>query len=215
VDRQWYTIDGDPTNGGSIYLTNDEIGPGGVMCGNSTGNNVLVMYRSPVGGVGPTAGIEFGPANHVSAVAGCDEGIMGNNELSPVATNLGQPTGTPGAYTTLPTAVKHIFVVHDNAQLNKILVGRCFPVAFGPPVANVSDPSGLNCTDLPVADLGANSKTGGNFPTMAIDNAGNLYAVWAQAPIDASGSVAGDTVVMFTFSTDEGNTWATPIKIRR
>ena len=28
VDRQWYTIDGDPTNGGSIYLTNDEIGPG-------------------------------------------------------------------------------------------------------------------------------------------------------------------------------------------
>ncbi|PYJ49756.1 MAG: hypothetical protein DME87_08430, partial [Verrucomicrobia bacterium] len=24
VDRQWYAFDGDPTNGGSIYLTNDE-----------------------------------------------------------------------------------------------------------------------------------------------------------------------------------------------
>ena len=48
VDRQWYAIDGDPLNGGSIYLTNDEIGPGGAMCGSSVGNNVLVMYRSPV-----------------------------------------------------------------------------------------------------------------------------------------------------------------------
>ena len=25
VDRQWYAFDGDPTNGGSIYLTNDEV----------------------------------------------------------------------------------------------------------------------------------------------------------------------------------------------
>src|SRR6478735_1492969 len=131
VDRQWYTIDGDPTNGGNIYLANDEIGPGGVMCGNSVGNNVLVMYRSPVGGLGPSAGIEFGPANHVSPVAGCDEAIMGNNELSPVATTLGQPNGA-GGYATLPAPVKHIFVIHDNATLNKILMGRCFPVPFGP-----------------------------------------------------------------------------------
>ena len=39
-------------------------------------------------------------------------------------------------------------------------------VAFGPAVPNVSDPSGLNCTDLLVKDLGANTRTGGNFPTM-------------------------------------------------
>src|SRR5437763_14894149 len=105
VDRQWYAIDGDPTNGGNLYLVNDEIGPGGVMCGSSAGNNVLVMYRSPVAGVGPTAGIEFGPANHVSAVGSCDEGIMGNNELSPIATTLGQPNG-PRGYTTLASPVK-------------------------------------------------------------------------------------------------------------
>src|SRR5438309_6492240 len=46
VDRQWYAIDGDPLNGGSVYLANDEIGPGGVVCGTSAANNVLVMYRS-------------------------------------------------------------------------------------------------------------------------------------------------------------------------
>jgi hypothetical protein len=212
VDRQWYAIDGDPTNGGSIYLVNDEIGPGGAMCGPSTGNNLLVMYRSPVSGAGATAGIVFGPANKITAPLSCDEAIMGNNEVSPVATTLGQPNGT-GGFATLPTPVKHVFVVHDNAQLNKILVGRCFPVDFGPPLPNVSDPSGLNCTDIVVADLGSGVKTGGDFPTMAIDNAGNLYTVWEQAPIDGSGAVTGDTVLKYSFSTDQGNTWAAPITI--
>jgi hypothetical protein len=212
VDRQWYAIDGDPTNGGKLYLTNDEIGPGGAMCGSSVGNNVLVMYRSPVAGLGATAGIQFGPANKITAVGSCDEGIMGNNEISPVATTLGQPNGT-GGFAILPSPVKHVFVLHDNAALNKILLGRCFPVDFGAPVANVSDPSGLNCTDLQVADLGANTKTGGDFPTMAIDKAGNLYAVWEQAPIDASGNIIGDTVLKYSYSTDQGNTWATPISL--
>ncbi|HWY51865.1 MAG TPA: hypothetical protein VNW72_10330 [Chthoniobacterales bacterium] len=218
VDRQWYAIDGDPLNGGSIYLANDEIGPGSPVCGSSAGNNVLVMYRSPVTGLEPTAGIEFGPANHVSAVGGCDEAIMGNNEISPIATTLGQPNGL-GGYATLPTPVKHIFVVHDNVALNKILIGRCFPVAFGAPIANASDPTGLNCTDLPVADLGANQKTGANFPTLAIDKAGNLYAVWEQAPLgpatNPTGDLAitGDTVLKYSYSTDQGNTWSTPVTI--
>jgi hypothetical protein len=212
VDRQWYAIDGDPLNGGSIYLANDEIGPGGVMCGSSVGNNVLVMYRSPITGLEATAGIEFGAANHVSAVGSCDEAIMGNNEVSQMATPTGQPNGS-GGFTQLPRPVRHIYVIHDNVELNKILIGRCFPVAFGAPVPNVSDPSGLNCTDLPVADLGANQKTGANFPTLAIDKSGNLYAAWEQAPIDASGNIIGDTVLMYSYSTDEGNTWSTPIQI--
>jgi hypothetical protein len=214
VDRQWYAIDGDPTNGGTLYLVNDEIGPGGVMCGSSVGNNVLVMYRSPLPTLGPvsTAGIEFGPANKITPVGSCDEAIMGNNEISPIATTLGQPI-SPGVYTTLAAPVKHIFVVHDNAALNKISLGRCFPVAFGAPVANVSDPSGLNCTDLPVADLGAGQKTGANFPTLAIDKAGNLYVVWEQAPMDANGLITGDTVLKYSYSLDQGNTWATPIQI--
>ena len=215
VDRQWYTFDGDPTNGGSIYLSNDEFAQAPASCGSATnfGQNILVMYRSPVtGAAATTAGIEFGPANRVSNPLGCDEGIMGNNEVSPVATTLGQPNGS-GGFATLPTPVKHIFVVHDDALLHRILVGRCFPVAFGPPVANVSDLSGLNCVDLPVADLGSNNKTGANFPTTAIDKAGNVYAVWEQAPINGSGQVIGDTVLMYSFSTDQGNTWAAPIQI--
>src|ERR1041385_176014 len=196
VDRQWYAFDGDPTNGGSIYLTNDEVAQSPVACGSSVtsfGANVLVMYRSPVSGASASAGIQFGAANKISSPTGCTERIMGNNEVSPIATTLGQPIAV-NQYATLPTPVKHIFVVHDDANFSKIFMGRCFPVAFGPPVPNVSDPSGLNCTDILVADLGSNH-TGGNFPTMAIDKAGNIYAVWEQAPVDASGNVTGETIL--------------------
>ena len=214
VDRQWYATDGDPTNGGSIYLVNDEVGPGGAMCPNSMApNNVLVMYRSPVNGLGPTAGLAFGPANKITANLSCDEGIMGNDEVSPIATTTGQPDGM-GGFAVLPTPVKHIYVIHDDGNLHQIRLGRCFPVAFGAATPNVSDPSGLNCTDILVKELGTTGvRTGANFPTMAIDNAGNLYAVWEQAPIDGSGDVTGDTVLMYSYSTDEGNTWANPIQI--
>jgi hypothetical protein len=216
VDRQWYATDGDPTNGGSIYLSNDEIGPGAPNCAVSgVGNNVLVMYRSPVApAAGTTAGIQFGPGFKITRVLNCDEGIMGNDEVSPVATRTGQPS-TVGGFGTLPTPVKHIYVIHDDATFSKIAIGRCFPVAFGAPIANVSDPSGLNCVDLPVADLGAPGtvKTGGNFPTMTIDRAGNLYAVWEQAPVNSVSGHIGDTSLMYAFSTDEGNHWSTPVTI--
>ena len=211
VDRQWYATDGDPKNGGAIYLTNDEIGPGAVQCGDSVGNNVLVMYRSPLAGAGASAGVEFGPANKVTRDLACDEGIMGNDEVSPVATGTGKIVN--GQVTTLASPVRHVYVVHDDASFTKIAIGRCFPVAFGPAVPNVSDPSGLNCDDVPVADLGAPGtvKTGGDFPTLAIDRAGNLYVVWEQAPV--SNGKAGDTVLKYAYSTNEGRTWSTPITV--
>ena len=210
VDRQWYALDGDPTAGGSLYLTNDEVGNGAVQCGSTVSNNTLVMYRSPVGAPA-TAGIAFGPANHITQPGTCDEGIMGNDEVSPVATTTGQITA--GQATTLATPVKHVYVIHDDGSLSKILIARCFPVAFGPPVPNVSDPSGLDCVDLPVADLGDPTavRTGANFPSLAIDRAGNLYAVWEQAPM--TGGKAGDSSLGYAYSTDEGNHWSAPITI--
>jgi hypothetical protein len=211
VDRQWYALDGDPTAGGSLYLTNDEVGNGAVTCGATTVNNVLVMYRSPVSGVGATAGLQFGPANQITQPGSCDEGIMGNNEVSPVATRTGQLVG--GKPTTLPAAVRHMYVPHTDGSLTKIQLARCFPVAFGAPVTNVSHPSGLNCVDLPVADLGDYTavRAGANFTSLAIDQAGNLYIVWEQAPMN--GDIAGDTSLRYAYSRNEGTTWSKPIKV--
>src|SRR5439155_5802492 len=56
-------------------------------------------------------------------------------------------------------------------------------------------------------------KTGANFPTMAIDRAGNLYAIWEQAAVDSTGNVLGDTVLRYAYSTDEGNHWSKPLTI--
>ncbi|HVH72785.1 MAG TPA: sialidase family protein [Candidatus Dormibacteraeota bacterium] len=210
VDRQWFATDGDPTNGGNIYLVNDEIGPGAVQCPVSgLLNNVLAMYRSPVPGGAALAGIQFGLPNRITRVGECDEGIMGNDEVSPVATKTGKLDPNTGRPATLPAAVKHVYVIHDDATLSKIAIGRCFPVDFA------SDPSGLNCDDLPVATLGAvgTVKTGANFPAMAIDAAGNLYAVWAQAPRDPTTGKIGNTSLRYAFSIDEGNHWSTPITI--
>jgi hypothetical protein len=139
-------------------------------------------------------------------------GGPGNSEVSPVATSTGKIVG--GVATTLGTPVKHVYAIHDDILGGKVGMARCFPVEFGLlPVANTTDPSGLNCDDLPVADLGPNHKTGARWLAMAIDTAGNLYAVWPEAPVDASGLVTGDTVIKYTFSTDEGTTWASPTTV--
>jgi hypothetical protein len=210
VDRQWYALDGDPTAGGSLYLASDEVGNGYVQCGPTQVNNTLVMYRSPAAGVGSTAGLQFAQPNHITQPGTCDEGIMGANEVSPVATTTGQ-LGRNGRPAQLATPVRHVYVIHDDGSLSKIQIARCFPVVFGAPVANVSDPSGLNCVDLPVADLGPGQRTGGNFPSLAIDRAGNLYAVWEQAPYD--GTFAGDTTLWYAYSTNEGASWSAPVQI--
>jgi hypothetical protein len=101
--------------------------------------------------------------------------------------------------------VHHIFVAHDNAALNKILVGRCIPVPFGPATANTSGPSGLRCVDKLVANL--SGTTGANFPAMTIDAAGNLYVVWEETAPTAK------TLLKFSYSLDEGETWSTPIAL--
>src|ERR1051326_3842433 len=188
LDRPWYATDGDPTTGGSLYLTSNEIDRDQPVCGSSNeGNNTLVVYRSPLAGASALAGIEFGPPQQVTPPLSCDEGIMGNIEVSP--------------------KTHHVFAIHDNAPLDSIRIARCAAVSFA------TTPSGLSCTDIPVASF-PGSKTGGNFPMLAIDKNGNLYAVWEQAPVEAgTGYVIGDTVLMYSYSTNDGSTWSTPMTI--
>jgi hypothetical protein len=194
VDRQWYAVDGNPTAGGSISLTYDFV-PNlvGVDPTPCYTNNRLVFARSPIPAPGTTvidpatAGIFFGP-NQVINTDPCNEGIMGNDEVF----NYG--------------SVKRAFVIHDNLNLDTILMGRCDLVDFA-----VSNTGYANCQDVVVSNF-PSSITGANFPTMAVDRAGNILAVWEQAPYDrtkAAGThVTGDTLLYYSVSKDQGNTWS-------
>lgn len=55
---------------------------------------------------------------------------------------------------------------------------------------------------------------GQDFSPMAIDSAGNLYVVWAQAPVSpATGAVDGPGTIEMATSTDHGKTWSPPIDV--
>lgn len=190
VDRQWYAVDGNPTNGGNIFLAYDQVAQATpVTCPNGgiaqVGNNLLVIARSPFFGGSAAAGVQFASSQPIS----CDEGIMGNDE-----------------FFNYPDHGKRVFVIHDNANFNSVSMGRCDVTATPPPPVGLT---GLtNCVDVLISSF-PNGKTGGNFPTMTIDRAGHLFATWEQAPVDGSGKV-GNSVLMFSTSSDEGDTWTTP-----
>jgi hypothetical protein len=155
------------------------------------GNNALVVSRSPVFGdtTGATAGIEYSAATPLS----CDEGIMGDDVTYGYSAALGGPT---------------FYVIHDNAALNDISVVRC---AIG--AESATNPSGLtDCADHVVSSF-PGYRTGANFPTMAVDDTGNLFAVWEEAPVDSSGNVTGNTLLYYSTSTDRGTTWSPAAQI--
>jgi hypothetical protein len=208
-DRQWYAHSGDVVNGGTLYLTYNIFGGGQPLnCPNGaliTANNQLVLTRSPAPGAQALAGVQFAPVEPISGP--CEESIMGNNEVSP--------------------RDGKIYIVHPDAFRLSIRIARCTAVPFSP-----QDPSGLTCDDKVVTTFPVNApagcagnacqgfKTGANFPNLAIDRAGNLFAVWQQAPVVNcgpgcfnQGDVVGDTLLYWSSSTDGGDTWTPPVQI--
>ena len=187
-DRPWYAVDGDPLSGGSITLAYN-VAPNVTpiplgMC-QVTGNE-LVFARSPLPDASASAGLVFGPSQLVTG--GCDEGIMGNDEVF-----------TYGS-------VKRVFAMHNNDALNQIRMARCDLVPF-----SGSAPTGYaNCADTVVFSDPA-TVNGGDFPTLTIDRAGNLFAVWEQAPCGpCPNTITGDTLLYYSVSTNQGDRWSAP-----
>jgi hypothetical protein len=191
-DRPWYAVDGDPLAGGSISLAYN-VAPNATplslgACTTSTAalSNKLVFARSPLPNAPETAGLAFGAPQVLTQ--GCDEGIMGNDEVF-----------TYGS-------VKRVFVMHNNDALNQIRMGRCDIV----PITPLSPTGYANCIDTAIfSDV--NTVNGGDFPTLTIDRAGNLFAVWEQAPCGpCPNTINGDTLLYYSVSTTQGDRWTTP-----
>ena len=202
VDRQWYATDGDPTNGGNLYMAYDSVVQGNPNCPvGASPNNELTLARSPAplpltGNVdGSTAGVLFGPGKQITGP--CQEGIMGNVEVSPTT--------------------HHILVPHNTDQYDQIRFATCQAVSF------LQDPSGLSCADHQVtAPFTGHSVAAANFTTMAVDSAGKVYVAWAQADCSPCSygpqnvtfaNILSDTQLYWASSTDEGLTWTAPAQI--
>ena len=132
--------------------TNDEVGNGNVQCGNDAGEQRARHV--------PLAGRRRGRDGRAAVRPAEPDHAAGLVRRGDHGQRRGQPgrdadrAVVSGTRRRSRRAVRHVYVIHDDGSLSKILIARCFPVAFGAPVTNVSDPSGLNCVDLPVANLG-------------------------------------------------------------
>jgi hypothetical protein len=191
VDRQWYATDGDPTAGGSLYLAYDSVVQGTPNCPSGAApNNELTLARSPaVGAAGATAGVLFGAGKQITGP--CQEGIMGNVEVSPTT--------------------HHIFIPHNTDQYDQIRFATCQAVSV------LQDPTGLTCADHAVTPaFTGRSVAAANFTTMAVDSAGKVYVAWAQADCSPCSygpqnvtfaNITSDTQLYWSSSSDEGQTW--------
>jgi len=217
VDRQWYTIDGDPLNGGSIYLVNDIIGPGAPSCGGSQGNNVLEMYRSPVTGLEPTAGIEFGPANHVSGLNTCNEGIMATTKS--VRSRQRWDNQTVSAVTRR-CHTRETHLCHSRQRLLQSDLHR-------PLLSGRVRRAGCKRERLERIKLHRHlarrsrreSENGREFSDNGDRCRWNSLCGLGTAPLGPATNtlgdlaITGDTVLKYSYSTDQGNTWSAPITI--
>jgi hypothetical protein len=226
VDRQWFAIDSNAgansvSTGGIMYFDYDDT----TQSPSPAGGNVLVVNATEnglqfgstctpnVGGVGSCAG----PSVRVTL----NEGLPGNLAVDDNA-------GSPHQHS--------VYALHSSADLGAVILSRCDgggatdaisvanycldPTAAQPPFAlssHWSDHTVFN-TDVNNAQTHI---VANNFCTLAIDSAGNLYALWSQYPgtTDSSNPVSpvykytGTGQLLLSHSTDGGTTWSAPQQI--
>ena len=191
--------------------TNDEVGNGNVQCGNTARTTSLVMYRSPVGRRRRHGGHRVRPAEpHHPAAARATRGSWATTRSArsrPRPALGGRDARAPGAARLRRPRRRQPEQDPDRALLPG-RVRRADRERQRPERAELRRPPGRRPrrADTPSAPAA-------NFPSLAIDRAGNLYAVWEQAPYDQAAQQAGDTALMYAYSTDEGSHWSAPVRI--
>ncbi len=217
VDWQWVGIDsnggtsavGAGPGSGRLYLdydnVNQDTGP------NPLGNQ-LVMNES-VDGVyyGSSCAVAGLPCPGPPAAISPDEGIPGNVVVDNVRGGAHQHT---------------VYAIHTNAAGIAVIVSRC----SGKPGDSTAALVAADCTDPTQVDpsdpghvnvnwhdsyvrIPGSYLTGNLFASMAIDTAGNLYAVWAEYPTDGAGNENGPGRIDLAVSTNGAKAWSAPIAV--
>lgn len=212
VDRPWIAAFGDPQNGGALYQTVDEVEQCIGVCQpnlGEVGSNIVEITRSQ-------DGVTFTP--------------LPAQQIEPDGIVSGIVTDSSGgvyiSHTGLVDANGNLINGSDaNGNTNAIIVVR-FPNGYNQTTATVLNGQTL-CQAQPTLcttevvyhgplDSSGNSTitVGQDFAPIAIDRSGNLYVVWAQAPVDGStGAVSGSSQIYLAVSTNHGATWGTPVRV--
>ncbi len=219
VDRPWLSVYGNPLTTGREYMTVDQVAQCTLNCGlgqastSQVGSNQVEVTETS----GTNAQNQvFSPAQAIEP-----DGIVGG-------TVVNQQTGRLYISHTAYTTHKGTLVGGSdvNGTDNAVVVDT-FPTGYsGTPVlpgtaVSVCRPynAGGPCYSstvyaAPLNQSGTSTATTGqDFSPPAIDSAGNVYVVWAQAPVNGSGVIDGPSVIYLSVSTDNGHKWSKPYDI--
>ncbi len=222
VDRPWLSVYGDPLTTGREYMTVDQVAQCTLNCGlgqastSQVGSNQLQVTEAS--GTEAAAQV-FSPAQPIEP-----DGIVGG-------TVVNQSTGELYiAHTGYTSASGTLLGGSDANGIDNAVVVDSFPTGYsgtptpfpatGTPVSICApyNPGGPCYSSTvyaaPLTAAGTSTvTTGQDFTPLAIDSAGNLYVVWAQAPVNASGVIDGASAIYLAVSTDNGKTWSPPYDV--
>jgi hypothetical protein len=222
VDRPWLAVYGNPLADGREYMTVDEISQCDPdTCGlGQVGSNVLELTQAS-GAQAQAQVFAPLPAQQVEpdAIVGGAVVDQRNGDLYLVHTAL------TDAYGNLTGGTDQL------GNTNAIVVDR-FPGGYDQTVATPIPPGSISvCAPYNPSDAPCRSETvvhapldasgnstvnnGQDFAPIAIDSSGNLYVVWAQSPVDATGNIDGPTAIYLAVSTDGGASWTNPVNVSK
>jgi hypothetical protein len=210
VDRPWLAAFGDPQSSGALYQTVDQVSQCTTGCGlGEIGNNILEITRSQDGATfAPLPAQQIEPDGIVSGIVTDSSGGVYNGHTGMI-NRSGNLIGGGDA----------------NGNSNAIVVVR-FPQGYSGATAVAltngqtlcqMQPSTCTTTVVYAAPLDSSGKStvtvGQDFAPIAIDRAGNLYAVWSQATVDSTGNISGSSQIYMAASVDKGAHWSSPVQV--
>jgi hypothetical protein len=219
VDRPWLAVYKNPLTTGREYMTVDDVeacDPD--TCGlGQTGANIVELTQASGTGA-QTQTFSPLPAQQIEP-----DGIVGGIVVN-------QHTGAVYiAHTAFTDGKGRITGGGDANGNDNAIVVDSFPKGYSQttptpiPVGSISVCKPYNtsgpCTSSTVVHSPLNKNgdstvnNGQDFAPIAIDKSGNLYVVWAQSPVNASGATDGPTTVYLSTSSNGGKTWTKPIDV--